>query len=791
MRAVWALAWLAGCGTGARVADVAGDSRTAKTEGGSLIIDGGAAATTDRKVSVTLSAPGEPKKMCIGETGQCSDFSKFKATTQYKFARDDEGLKSLTAVVKYGDGSTLVLGPASILYDHTKPTDPEVSISSYGHTATLQWSGGFDQGGIVAQLISGPSASKEPKKCEDGVRLEGHQRLDFPDLPEGKWHFRVCNVDAAGNVSKGTKAQTNVVHEPLIAGPVHVNHLPVREVTLRNPGVEDTFTLSMGGVDADAFELIPGPYGVRVNDGVVATVPTGESFTFYVARREGSAVALDAEVEVEGLWSTVDVPVWSAPTTSLGLWFRADTLGVAEDEQVAVWEDHSGGYHDLWTYEGHSPPTFRHRYGIPGLEFPGAYAAMYQGDSFDFSASTILIAWKSMSNSDAEWPGLLNFGAEEHDYDTLNGLNLSVTGFWGTFSLYRNHDLSAIAAVEPGERSVLSARSGDGTGVVGVNGIDGVEDEYSSSEEIQSSGFVLNGRWLFGEPHWNGGNPTYHEVMFLTEKLDDAETREMECYLAARWQIAEHNGDCWDLRMQPVENAIMDLASLEAYYSADHVGDALLFADASFVEGDEVAVWSDLSGHERHVYGEAALPRFEVASANGMPALTFDDDLLAADPEPFIVGADPRTVVAVVRSLGQTEMGLGHIVHWGTTACNQAYGIATYPFGESFAGHYWCPVAVGGHFDTEDFQIVITEYDGATDRMYVNGSLVMENPIALNTGIAHGVHIGARIHPLEYGRFEVAEVAIFSEALDEWDRATVEAYLADKYAIEDPSLGSF
>ena len=151
-----------------------------------------------------------------------------------------------------------------------------------------------------------------------------------------------------------------------------------------------------------------------------------------------------------------------------------------------------------------------------------------------------------------------------------------------------------------------------------------------------------------------------------------------------------------------------------------------------------------------------------------------------------VTGAGGRTVIVVGRNFtGHNLSSLGHMVHWGTQATNQAYGLCGKVGGASkFGNHYWTNTWAPVNNDQGSY-ILMAAYDGTTDYLWVNGGTAYSNTIALNTGSTEKFRIGSRIdaNGTEFGYGRYAEVIIYNGFLSDSDRQGLLNYLSQYYGI--------
>lgn len=211
-------------------------------------------------------------------------------------------------------------------------------------------------------------------------------------------------------------------------------------------------------------------------------------------------------------------------------------------------------------------------------------------------------------------------------------------------------------------------------------------------------------------------------------------------------------------------------------------------------DGSAVSTWgkSSTAGSDATQASAAAQPTFHLGVLNGNPVVRFDgaDDVLNTTGVIPATGADPRTILAVVTNTTDAPaINYRHVVHYGSGATDQAYGLAskTLPAqtggGTNWGNHYWANGFSSGLAASTDPTLATIIYDGTTDSFFGNGQALGSKTFALNTGSGDSLSIGSRRANGEHFQGDIAEIIIFNEALGSDDRAAVEQYLGDKYGI--------
>lgn len=219
----------------------------------------------------------------------------------------------------------------------------------------------------------------------------------------------------------------------------------------------------------------------------------------------------------------------------------------------------------------------------------------------------------------------------------------------------------------------------------------------------------------------------------------------------------------------------MDLVLARPTYrfSPLHVSGCVLWLRSSRITGhadnDLVATWADLSGAGSDATAAgAARPTYKTGILNGRPAIRFGGGQYLSTACVPATGTGPRTLIAVVTNVVQSADAYQHILHYGSgNVTGATYGICHRVGGSNvFGNHYWGSGSNSGVVPaTSTPYIVILQFDGTTDRWWVNGTAGTPNNPTINTGSATGLQIGTRVGPVEYGRFDALEVIAYNRAI--------------------------
>lgn len=171
----------------------------------------------------------------------------------------------------------------------------------------------------------------------------------------------------------------------------------------------------------------------------------------------------------------------------------------------------------------------------------------------------------------------------------------------------------------------------------------------------------------------------------------------------------------------------------------------------------------------------------------GWPGLYFDgiDQYLVSAAFPAS-GAGARTLYAVISSPFLPDNGYHHILHYGDSDTDKAYGIIlnVNTYDRKMGNHYWGDSMIAVSPPLMQPSILMMIYDGADDHMYWGTSLVGLKTITLDTGSVWGLQIGSRISgPGELGCFIAHEWGCWNSALSDANRLAIVAGLKSKYCM--------
>ncbi|HND34231.1 MAG TPA: fibronectin type III domain-containing protein, partial [Myxococcota bacterium] len=179
---------------------------------GTVLIDGGNTYAGKTSVSLSLDATDASglSQMCISNTTTCKAWITYSATKSWTL-NGKTGTRTVYASFKdiYGNVSTAVSD--SILMDSTAPTGGTVAgTAGSGASIDLAYSGFTDaESGVASYKVVYVAGTTAPASCSTGTT--GYSGVSVNPAISGlaantTYAFRVCALDAVGNVGTGVTA---------------------------------------------------------------------------------------------------------------------------------------------------------------------------------------------------------------------------------------------------------------------------------------------------------------------------------------------------------------------------------------------------------------------------------------------------------------------------------------------------------------------------------------------------------------------------------------------------------
>lgn len=200
--------------------------------------------------------------------------------------------------------------------------------------------------------------------------------------------------------------------------------------------------------------------------------------------------------------------------------------------------------------------------------------------------------------------------------------------------------------------------------------------------------------------------------------------------------------------------------------------------------GDAIATWTATVGSDATQSTAGNRPVVSDWDGALKAALFAGADYLKTSIVPA-TGAGARTLIAVVRNAGVSGFSYDHVLQYGTLDTQRAYGLTSV----TALFSYWGNDRYNGFMRSTDTvntsaHVLVVAYDGTTDRLWRDGTLLVSETLALNTGNTHGLVLGGRCDGLAgFAQIEIAAVAAYSAYLDDTSRDAAVTYLAERYGI--------
>jgi subtilisin family serine protease len=188
--------------------DVAASQGDATGPVGAVTISGGE-VTRATAVSLALSATDGSgvAAMCVSNTATCTAWTPYATWKSWTLSSGGAGTRTVSVWFKDGLGNVSAAAATdTVVYDASAPSGGAVQASGADAQAALSWWGFTDAGSGVAAYRVVMAAAAPPASCAAGALVyEGaatsHTQAGLSN--GATYGFRVCAVDAAGNVSAG------------------------------------------------------------------------------------------------------------------------------------------------------------------------------------------------------------------------------------------------------------------------------------------------------------------------------------------------------------------------------------------------------------------------------------------------------------------------------------------------------------------------------------------------------------------------------------------------------------
>jgi glucose/arabinose dehydrogenase/PKD repeat protein len=174
---------------------------------GSLVINGGAAATNSRTATLTLSASDAlsgVSQMRFSNTGSSYSAAEAYAPTKTWTLSSGAGTKTVYAQFKDAPGNWSVAATDTIVYDATAPTISAVGSSNVtSSSATIRWT---TNEAATSQVEYGTTTSYGSSTSLDSALLTAHTVVLSGLATQTTYNYRARSRDAAGNERIGANS---------------------------------------------------------------------------------------------------------------------------------------------------------------------------------------------------------------------------------------------------------------------------------------------------------------------------------------------------------------------------------------------------------------------------------------------------------------------------------------------------------------------------------------------------------------------------------------------------------
>ncbi len=185
--------------------------------GDSFTLNRDAATTQTRDVFLTSEVSDESgvSEYCVTEVyetaSDCRPWLPYDAAAEYELSG---GAEEKTVRVWFLDphGNVSKAAEDTILFDWLSPRNGTAAATVDGTTISLSWSGFTEDVSSIAAYVVVRGDDYAPESCAEGEEVGRglFTELDVEDLAPGRHGFRVCAVDAAGNISSGDTVRATV-----------------------------------------------------------------------------------------------------------------------------------------------------------------------------------------------------------------------------------------------------------------------------------------------------------------------------------------------------------------------------------------------------------------------------------------------------------------------------------------------------------------------------------------------------------------------------------------------------
>lgn len=547
--------------------------------------------------------------------------------------------------------------------------------------------------------------------------------------------------------------------------------------------LNETLQLEVSGGDGQYSFTITNGASSQVNASTGLLTAAGSAEEVVIRIQDGSGLEAESHIEI----------IEPTANPQLGLWLKADTLGLTLNEPVAAWSDQTAYQHDFSQSTAAARPLYISNVinGKPAVRFDGVNDLL-ESSYLPVTGANPRSVTTVLSNLILKTDSTVFSWGGEHDYGNAFGLetfsqkNNSFTSF--TFGSYVHLSTgtaypASFASPALGTPYIVTMQY-DGTRFLYyVNGQ--AKGTYAQGINTTTVRNMRIGSRIYSNGYFSGD---LAEIMVHQNLPSSSEREKLECYLSLKYQIAltsdsgcdggplsmpyqghltlelggthtlEVNGGSppYSFRLVSGDGQIDQasgqfLASSNSGLNRVRVEDSLgqgLELDIhvvtfprpdswldmsiqSYENNQSVEFLKDKSGNQRGWIQMASenQPIMEFNALNSLPALNFSGAQFLSGQFLPPTGNQPRTFAIVIN-----EAQSGFLFDYGDGHfCDQAFTFRILSASGTFNLDRQCSTTASPIVDFAAPQILIVKYTGTHLEMRRNGQLIRSAAVTINT----------------------------------------------------------
>ena len=220
-------------------------------------------------------------------------------------------------------------------------------------------------------------------------------------------------------------------------------------------------------------------------------------------------------------------------------------------------------------------------------------------------------------------------------------------------------------------------------------------------------------------------------------------------------------------------------------------------------DGDQIKNWIDINPQTTTPFTateSSDMPTYKKNGINGLPTLFFDASSDGATGQTLQIPYSPslnsnESTIFVVSSLQERTADHRSIINnrdedalSGYVLYNLSSNASNVMFGKDGSG--WNEWTTGGAIRKNQASIISFSLSSGRSTFYLNGPMpaslssgTSPNPDPYLANTTHSFQIGALNNQYYFDGY-ISEIIVFNRALQDWERKSVDAYLAQKYKIK-------